>query len=798
MHTRILALLLLLALAGCGGDGDEQVSSSSSSSGSGGISSSSSSSGTTAGPRFRWERAFGINVGGGEFVSALGYVYQKDRDFVGGTVSSTVDEISNTNDDALYQSERYGNYSYQLPVAIGRYRVTLKMAEIFQTKNAARIFSVSVEGQKVVSDIDLFAAAGHDVAYDVESPIVQVSDGNLTINVTATVDNGTLAAIEVFREEEVSNGENPGSVSIGQGIYSTQCVNCHGANGEGTAIFPALTLPSCKTCASYEELVAKIESSMPLGSTLCTGSCAADAAAYILATFTNPKLIVPRIARLTHFQWKNAVQDLLYLDAPPNEVESFSPDAIVGYDTNTAQLRVTSTLRGDYQNAAEAIAAKVAASSEAINKLVPRNAPQETSARARAFIEDLGLRAHRRPLTAAEADRYYALFQRGPELHPELNAFAGGVKLVVEAVLQSPFFLYRTELEQDNRGGRIPLNGYEIAAKLALAITGSGPDEILLNAAASGAFDGNNAKAAVAEQAERLLKTPRAQATALHLHTQTYALSRYAIVQRDTNIYPEFGPGTAESMKKSAELFFQSIFDENLGVKAILTSPTAYVDANLAPFYGLPGSSGSGFSKVDLAGQGRFGFLMQLGFLTLFSGEHQPDPIHRGVFVNEHVLCVDVGQPAANIPPLPDVKPGQTNRERINAVTGPGTCGQACHATVINPPGFAFENYDPVGRFRSSDNGLPIDASGVYAVNGYRTAFSDAAELVQQLGESDIAHQCYAEHWLSYLYGRLAAQSDEALLHELAARSKSENLSAKDIVRALVQSESFLTRESQE
>ncbi len=781
-------LLMVMALVACGGKVPDDGSSSQSLS---------STSSVPAGPSFRWERAFGINVGGDEFVSALGYVYQKDRDFVGGTATSTADEISSTSDDTLYQSERYGNYSYQLPVAAGRYRVTLKMAEIYQTVNAARIFSISVEGQQVVSNMDLYATFGHDVAHDVESPVIQVSDGNITIDVSATVDNGTLSAIEVFREEKVDEGENPGSVSIGQGLYNTQCETCHGATGEGSGVFPALTLPSCKSCTSYSELVAKIESSMPLGGTLCEGSCAANTAAYILATFTNPKPIIPRIARLTHFQWRNAVQDLLYLNAPPDEqVESFSPDAIVGYDTNTAQLRVTSTLRGDYQNAAEALAEQVAASNEAINKLVPQNAPVEASARARAFINDIGLRAHRRPLTATEADRYFALFQKGPELFPELSPFAGGVRLVVEAVLQSPFFLYRTELGQGTTAdGRIPLTGYEVAAKLALAVTGSGPDKALLDAAASGALEAGNAPAVVADQAERLLDTPRAKATALHLHTQTYALSRYSIIQRDTNNYPEFGQGTGASMKKSAELFFQSIFDEDLGVRAILTSPTAYVDANLAPFYGFSGGFGSQFSKVDLSGQGRAGFLMQLGFLTLFSGEFQPDPIHRGVFINEHVLCVDVGRPAANIPPLPDVKPGQTNRERINAVTGPGTCGQACHATVINPLGFAFENYDPVGRYRSTDNGLPVDASGAYAINDYETQFSNAHELAQQLGESDMAHRCYAEHWLSYLYGRLAIRSDDSLLDELGVKSKSENLSAKDIIRALVQSESFLTRE---
>ena len=176
-------------------------------------------------------------MGGDGFVSAAGLAYEKDRDFVGGTATSTADAIANTSDDTLYQTERYGNYSYRLPVAAGRYRVTLKMAEIYQTANAARKFSVAVEGVQVVSNIDLFASYGHDVAHDVESPIVQVSDGNLTIVVSATVDNGTLAAIEVFREEAVTGGGNQGSVTTGKGIYSAQCETCHGESGEVLA-FP--------------------------------------------------------------------------------------------------------------------------------------------------------------------------------------------------------------------------------------------------------------------------------------------------------------------------------------------------------------------------------------------------------------------------------------------------------------------------------------------------------------------------------------------------------------------------------
>ena len=281
----------------------------------------------------------------------------------------------------------------------------------------------------------------------------------------------------------------------------------------------------------------------------------------------------------------------------------------------------TSTLRGDHRNAAEALAAQVAASTTAINKLVPQGAPTETTARARAFINDLGLRAHRRPLTTAESDRYYALFQKGPQLFPELGAFAGGVRLVVENRPAVPLLPVPDGAGQATSNGRIPLSGYEVAAKLALAITGSGPDKLLLDAAAAGALDPGKATTAVAEHAERLLKTPRAKATALHLHTQTYALSRYSIIQRNPANYPQFGAGTVASMKKSAELFFQSIFDEDLGVRAILTSPNAYVDANLAPFTACPQVLAASFRESTFRRRARW--LLNAAGLSC--------PVRRGV-----------------------------------------------------------------------------------------------------------------------------------------------------------------------
>jgi hypothetical protein len=197
---------------------------------------------------------------------------------------------------------------------------------------------------------------------------------------------------------------------------------------------------------------------------------------------------------------------------------------------------------------------------------------------------------------------------------------------------------------------------------------------------------------------------------------------------------------------------------------------------------------------VDVSAKSRRGFLTQPGFLALFAGEHQPDPIHRGVFINEQILCVSVGVPQPNLPERPAPVSGQTNRQAIDAITGVGTCGQGCHATIINPVGFAFENYDPLGRYRSMDNGATVDASGTYVFDGAPRTFQNALDLTQLLSDSLAAHRCYTGQWLSYLYGRSTASSDAAVLDDLAARSKAQNLSTKDVIRGLVQGESFITR----
>jgi hypothetical protein len=482
---------------------------------------------------------------------------------------------------------------------------------------------------------------------------------------------------------------------------------------------------------------------------------------------------------------------LLRLEALPSQLASLSPDPIVGFDTNASQLWVSGTLRQDYEAAAELLADQLVLDPIAMARLLPPNAPADHAARARAFIESFGLRAYRRPLQAHEIERHLMLFQRGPMLSPELDAFSAGMKLSIRLFLQSPYFLYRTELGHDSGGGVITLSGYELAAKLALALTATTPDDQLLSAAAAGSLDPVLQRETYELEVQRLVEGSGSEAAALHFHTQLLALARYSQLHKNS---PEFTQALPASLRRSMELFVGRTFEAGGGLAELFTSSTAFVDRELAPIYAVSGQFGSEFVSVDLSALPRRGLLTHPGFLALYAGEQHPDPIHRGVFVSEQILCVALPPPAPDVPALPEARPNQTNRQRIESFTGAGTCGQGCHSGLINPLGFAFEHYDALGRFRSHDAGQAVDAAATYHLDGQDQHFTDALELTTLLAGSTTAHRCYTQHWLSYLYGRLAGSGDGQAVEALAARSLSEDLPIQQVVSGLVKHEAFFTR----
>ncbi|WP_437573151.1 DUF1592 domain-containing protein [Sorangium sp. So ce887] len=482
-----------------------------------------------------------------------------------------------------------------------------------------------------------------------------------------------------------------------------------------------------------------------------------------------------RLVRLTNSQWASSVQVVLNLAAPSSLSDAFEKPVAgtTDFTNNELLLSVNQRSWSDYQSAAEALADEVTASDAALAKVYP-----DTDAAG--FIEAVGRRAYRRPLKDGEVARYTALFETGTAMPGTKSAFAKGAQLVIRTLLQSPHFLYRTELGE----ARKPLNGYEIAAKLSLWLRNAAPSDELLDKAST-----LTTPEAIAAVAESMLEEPTAVKGMRYFHGELLHFDRYATISKLG--VPSYKESLNAEYEESAYLFFEKIFTEGLGVKDILTSTKGFVGPGMASLYGLA-PSGSGVVERDL-GPDRVGFFSQLPYLTLNALNEESDSIHRGVSINLDVLCTPLGSPAPDIPPVPPLEPGQTNRERITRLTS--ACGGACHNLLINPVGFAFEHFDGMGQTRDEENGgLPIDSSGVYSFSEGPRSFADAGELMHHMAEGEQAHLCYAKKLASFALQRDVIPSDLPLVETLAEVSRGAGGSVKEMMLELVKNEAFRTR----
>ncbi len=512
----------------------------------------------------------------------------------------------------------------------------------------------------------------------------------------------------------------------------------------------------------------------------------------------DPALDTTRFPRLSHRQWENTVRDLFVLDATTGFSSLFIGDPQSGkFDNTASDLDVTQTLWSDYQRAAEQVAELVTSSPDLLSRIVPDDLPEnqaDPSVKAKAWIEQFGARAYRRPLTAEEIETHWQLFSQGVDLYTDLDDFTAGVNLSIQAFLQSPQFLYRIEAgSEPNQDGLIPLSGYELASKLSYMLWNSMPDAELFAAAGAGELD---TSAGVLVQAARLLDDPRAHETIADFHAQLLDHDHYLDLFKSDSVYPEFDSEVmGPAMQRETQAFIDAVvFADEGGFAELLTEPFTYVNADIAWVYGLTDTYGDEFVRADLDASQRSGILTQLGFLASNAYSVDPDPIHRGVRTVRNLLCTPLPNPPDNVPPLPPTMAGTTNRERVDNHTGEGTCGAGCHSSIINPIGFSFEHYDAIGGWRDLDNGLPIDASGSFALDFEVKTFDDAIELGQIAANSPQVHACYVGHLIEYAWARDTGATDQTLIDDLAGRSVAGDLSIRDLLIELTQAQGFLTR----
>lgn len=482
-----------------------------------------------------------------------------------------------------------------------------------------------------------------------------------------------------------------------------------------------------------------------------------------------------RVVRLNHEQWENAVVETLGLSARTGESSGFLPDPPNGkFSNNERALYVTDTLWQDYQRASEAVAALAAGDSAVTSSWgsEPRRA-----------IETVGRRAFRRALTQEEVDQFETLWVQGPGLLQSGNDFVDGSQIFVEALLQSPHFIYRVQVSPE--GER--LSGTELATRLSLLLRNSPPTEELLTAAEAGALDMDEG---LVDAASQMLSEQPANGAMDLFHSELFGLFRYASILKDRTTFPEYTDDMNGELQAADEMFFSHVFASGGGVRDMLTSTIGYINDTIAPIYGLT-ASGSDLVQADL-GPARPGFFTRAGFLAYNANLTQPDPIHRGVDINNKLLCAELAPPPGEIPALPPPEPGQTNRQRVIAHTEVGVC-KNCHGDIINPPGFALESFDAMGRSRTEDNGNSLDTSGNYGLLDGEQSFEDYNALAELLANSRRVHSCYSAHVSEFSLGRDVGTGETDLLEAMGEGSSSTDWSMKDLLLSVVTSPRFTT-----
>ncbi|HZO12317.1 MAG TPA: DUF1592 domain-containing protein [Polyangiaceae bacterium] len=489
------------------------------------------------------------------------------------------------------------------------------------------------------------------------------------------------------------------------------------------------------------------------------------------------------LRRLTRAQYDNTIRDLVGVEGDP--ASGFSPDEQVGAFHSNAVAPVTELHVEQYMDAAEAIAL---AAVENLDELLPCDpASATTDACADMFIERFGLRAYRRPLDEQEVAELRTVFQTG-----KATSFADGIRLVIQTTLQSPFFLYHVESDTSSTSSSIAkLNGYEVASRLSYFLWSSMPDDALFDAAAIGELDTPDGLRA---QAERMLADPKAGESIGNFHVQWLDLTDLSELQKDTTLFPSFDDSMKEAMAQETMRFADYVIRQgDAKLSTLLTASFSFPSGPLLDLYGVSAPADPN-EPVALDPKERSGLLTHAGVLAQHAHGNQTSPVARGVMVRENILCQTLPSPPENVnntPPDPD--PTLTTRERFAVHTQDPSCA-ACHQ-LIDGIGFGFENYDAIGTFRAEESGKAVDASGkILGTEDIDGAFNGVVELSKILAQSETVRQCVARQWFRYAFGRVESEEDEAglaALHDAFART---DFDIRELILALVTSDSFRFR----
>jgi Protein of unknown function (DUF1592)/Protein of unknown function (DUF1588)/Protein of unknown function (DUF1585)/Protein of unknown function (DUF1595)/Protein of unknown function (DUF1587) len=487
---------------------------------------------------------------------------------------------------------------------------------------------------------------------------------------------------------------------------------------------------------------------------------------------------------LSRAQYLNTLRDLFGAagDVGASLTSVAEPSELGLLQADVAQVELE-----DFQKAADTIAAKVIADKTLLATLAPCTGSDKRAC-ARSFVQRLGSRAYRAPLSdATDLERHLKLYDLGARTSHE-----HGLELVLRGMLQSSRFLYRVELGTTEQvaDAAVRLSDHEMAARLSYVFWKTLPDDALTQAAAAGKL---HTPDDIAAALARMLGDARGKPALRQFLEAFMHLEQLPNLVKDPKLYPEWQRTSFRSaLHEQARAFFQHVLDQQGGsLEALLTSTSVPINPELAGFYGV--SAGPGFSPVTRDDGHTAGLLSLPAFLAIQAKPDESSPIHRGKFVREALLCEQLPTPPANIPKPPEVMPGVSTRERMREHAENPACS-VCHVR-LDPLGFGFESFDGIGRFRSSDGGRAVDARG--ELIGSRDAdgtFEGVVELGARLAHSAQVEECMTRQWFRFALGRFEQGLDDCSVERVLSAFRQEGGSLHALPRAIVTSDAFLYR----
>ena len=598
-------------------------------------------------------------------------------------------------------------------------------------------------------------------------------------------------------------------------LYQMHCSECHGITGKGVGAIKGIA----GTTFTQEILSQFITAAMPNGvgsvskktysPSDCVGECAANVAAYVLAgfpgevghgeeeiTFTGcsqPEGVptARALRQLTRHEYQNTVNDIFNLNL--NLTNNFPQESRVHGFTNNADTAFVTARHLDVYYAAAAKVAQEATSQQNFRASIWENGLGcgSNAECLNRFVDIFGTKIFRRPLTAAEKTTYLTFFKDGITDFNHSDHFRQAIRQGITVLLMSPHFLYRSEMGEPKEGV-YQLTQWEIASLLSYTFTGSTPDAVLLEKARNNQL---STKAALKQEAERLLATPAGREQMAHFAAEWWDADAEVVGSKNEQLYPGYGPSTILSMVGELKNFFLEVtFNSTGSFEELYLADYAMVNDELSRYYGLGGQSGTGYRRVTTTQRG--GVLTMGAILAANASTEETSPVKRGIFVREQLLCDE-------LPPIPrdiniaapDLDPTKPVRERFTTHSANEVCWN-CHQ-FIDDIGYSLENFDASGRFRTTENGLAIRTDGlVQAIDASDDdhTIADRHDLAEILADAGSTKACMVRQYYRYVGGYSEGGADQCALNNLNKIFSDSGFDIQSLLVGITQLDSFVLR----